>query len=122
MRSEITIEERRTNTQLRENPPREWVNLRNGDNLNENKEYAHAYSTFISRFYWRDKENGKGDLHIVMHKENDDNPRYLYEDVPKEVYDELWMRSFRPEDYPNNIGQWYGKNIKNKYECERYQN
>lgn len=106
---------------MRENPPAEWVKLRKNemDSYSEG-DYAKAFCTFIAKFCWRSREDKPDELHVVMFNEDSPNKRYKYTSVPKEVYDEMWERSYFPEDFGRPIGVWFGQKIKGNYEYEDY--
>jgi hypothetical protein len=105
----------------RENPPSEWVKLRKKDTDSfSNGDFAKTFCEFIDRFYWRSREDEPDELHVVMFKEDEENPRYRYLNVSKEVYDEMWERAYFPEDYGRPFGVWFGQNIRGEYEYENY--
>lgn len=105
----------------RENPPAEWVILRNDDEDSFSEgEFAKAFCNFIDRFYWRERGDEPNELHVVMRNSNGKNKRYRYFDVPKGKYDEMWNRAYFTEDYGRPFGTWFSQKIKGEYEYENY--
>lgn len=105
----------------RQNPPREWVKLRqkDSDSFSEG-DFAKAFCNFIAQFYWRPVDDSKGELHIIF-RSNGSNDRYKYPDIPKSIYDEMWERAYFPQDYNRNFGSWITGAVTQKYEAEKYE-
>lgn len=104
------------------NPPREWVKLREKDEDSFSEgEYAKGFCSYISKFYWRPRDEEPDELHVVF-REDDGDARYRYFGVPKEEYDEFWRRAYFPEEYNQDIGNWFFSTIRNEYDNERYKN
>lgn len=119
--SRDNVDKQSTLESQRENPPREWVKLRkeDSDSFSEG-DFAKTFCKFIDRFYWRSREDNPDELHVVMYKDDEKNPRYRYMNVPREVYNEMWERAYFPEDFGRPFGVWFGQNIKGEYEYENY--
>lgn len=99
-------------------PPREWVNVSpekdDGD--------PPCVSSYIAKFYWRERDDEPNELHVVFQEDDGPNARYRYFDVPRDVYDEMYKRAYHPDEHELTIGRWFFKNVRDEYEYERYKN
>ncbi len=86
------------------------------DNDSENLVTANTVSSFIESFYWVDSdEYDHGLLKISI-----SGKKYIYKDVPRSKYDELYEISLNPSSDGSSIGKYFQKKIKNKgYDYEK---
>lgn len=99
-------------------PPVEWVYLRNPNSNVSDEKQADGFCSFIKRFYWRSRDEQPNELHMEFNGNGE--KRYKYYDVSREVYNEAWRRAHNPGDYEKNFGSWFSNNIEDNYEYERY--
>lgn len=102
--------------------PKEWVVLRNpSEGTDDGEDTAKAFCSYIDKFYWRSRNGEPNELHAVFRRSRG-NKRYRYFGVPRDVYEEAWSRANNPEEYDENFGSWFNREIAqtDKYEYENY--
>lgn len=104
---------------MSDEPPVEWVYLRNpNSNVSEDKQ-ADGYCKFIGKFYWRERDDEPNELHMTFNSGGGED-RYKYYNVDREVYNEAWNRAHNPGEFNNNFGSWFSNNIEDNYDYDKY--
>lgn len=105
---------------MSEEPPVEWVYLRNPhSNVSEDKQTS-GFCKFIDKFYWRKREGEPNELHISFCSDGNDEDRYKYYDVDREVYNKAWNLAHNPGEFDTGFGSWFSSEIEGKYDYDKY--
>lgn len=96
-----------------------WVKLKNP--VAEHESNAKVFCSFIEKFLYRPNDNKPNELFIVINSDSSSKKRYKYLNVPRSVFEEAWRRAFKPDKFNVKFGSWFGTNIRDKYEYERFE-
>lgn len=106
-------------TEIRSQPkPRTWVDLNHSANDGDT---AKAYCSYIESFIWRERDNQPDELLVIINDQNSvSRRRYKYKGVTEETFKSAWSRAYNPSEYDNSFGSWFNTEIRNSYDCERF--